>query len=167
MTTSLSTTLTLQIQATLSRALDLDTAQDPLSLTRSVALSDGAGAGQADASFHDRRTLASAAGEDLDVAAGLTDAFGQAVALARVKALYLRNLSAGDALLVGGAAVGALGLFADPSDVLALRPGGILLLTAPDADGVPVAGSGKLRLEHSGDTGEDLDYEIVLIGASA
>ena len=72
-----------------------------------------------------------------------------------------------DALYVGGAAANALGLFADGSDKLVLRPGGMLLVTAPDADGIEVGSNDKLKLEHSGDTTSSLEYEIVILGASA
>ena len=167
MSTALSTTITVQVQATLTKAMDMGTAQDPLSLTRTVSLADGTGADQADRSFHDQRTLAASASEELDVAGVLTDAFGTTVSLARVKALLVRNLSADDSLLIGGAAANALGLFADASDVLKLRPGGIFLVSASDVDGVAVGADDKLKMAHSGDTTTSLDYEIVLIGASA
>ena len=164
---SLNTTVKLSLQATLRKSLDLTTAQDPLNFTQTVTLTSGTGADQADQSWHDRRTLASAASEELDLSGALADAFGDTLALARVKALYVKNLSDDDTLLIGGAAAGALGLFSDTTDRFQLRPGGIFLFTAPDAVGIPVGSNDKLKLEHSGDTTTSLDYEIVIIGASA
>ena len=164
---SLDTTIKLAIQAALRRSLDLATAQDPLHFTRTVTLTDGTGANQADQSFHDQRTLAGSASEELDVAGSLADAFGETVTLARVKVLYLKNLSSADKLIVGGSAANALGLFGDSSDKLELRPGGLLLVTAPDADGIEVGANDKLKMAHSGDSTANLDYEIVIIGATA
>jgi hypothetical protein len=164
---SLDTSINVSVRAALRKSLDLDVAQDPLSFTRTVTLTNGAGANQADQSFHDKRTLAASSSEELDVAGSLSDAFGDTITLARVKVLYVKNLSAGDKLIIGGAAANALGLFSDASDKLELRPGGIVVITAPDADGVAVGSNDKLKLAHSGDTTTNLDYEIVLIGASA
>lgn len=164
---SLNTTLKVSLQATLRKSLDLATAQDPLNFTQTLTLTNGTGANQADQSWHDQRSLASSAYEELDVNGVLADAFGDTLTLARVKVLYVRNLSSDDALLIGGAAANALGLFSDNSDKLKLPPGGILLITAPDATGIAVGSNDKLRLEHSGQTSTSLDYEIVIIGASA
>lgn len=162
----LDATVKVTLEATCRKSQSLGTAQDPLLLARSVPLTSGTGAGQADRSFHGRRTLASEAGEDLDLST-LADAFGDAVAMARLRVLYVRNLSSTDGLLVGGAAAGALGLFADAGDVLNLPAQGILLVTAPAAEGVVVGENAKLRCQHAGQTGADLEYEIVLLGASA
>ena len=163
---ALDASIKVTLEATLRKALDLGTAQDPLSLVRAVSLASGTGAGQANRSFHDMRTLASGASEELDLTT-LTDAFGDAVVMARLKVLYVRDLSGSDGLLIGGATAGALGLFADSGDVLKLPPQGILLVTAPDASGIVVGTSNKLKFQHAGQTGGALQYEIVMLGASA
>ncbi len=163
---SLDTSIELSVRSVLRKTLELDVAQDPLIFTRTITLTDGVGEDQSDQNFHDKRTLAASASEELDVNGSLSDTFGDTVTLARVKVLYLRNLSDGDSLLVGGAAANALGLFSDSSDILKLRPGGILLITASDLTSIPIGSNDKLKLEHSGDTTSSLQYEIVLIGAS-
>lgn len=167
MAKALTTTIKVNVQATYTDPLDLVTAQDPLSFLRTISLATGTGASQADRSFHDIRTLASGANEALDLAGVLADAFGDTLTFVKVKAIYVKNLSTTDDLLIGGAAANALALFANSSDILQLRPGGIFLVSAPDADGIAVGANDQLKLEHNADTTTSFNYEIVIIGTSA
>jgi hypothetical protein len=166
----LSSTIKAIVTAHGSKARDLATATDPLNVTRTVALSDGTGADQADQSWHDQRTLASAAGEDLDLSGALLDAFGDTVSLARVKALFVENLSADNTLILGNAASHAwAGPLGGATQTLRLRPGGVLLIVAADATAYPVsAGSADaLRVTHGGETAGALEYRVIVIGATA
>jgi hypothetical protein len=98
------------------------------------------------------------------------DPFGQAITFARVKGLIV-SASAANAnnVVIGGAASNAFtGVFGASTHTLAVRPGGLLVLTAPDASGyVVTAGTGDLlRVANSGG-GTPVTYQIVVIGAAA
>src|SRR5690242_5474997 len=85
-------TATLQVIAggELTRALDQGTAKFPFTLTDILSLTDGTGANQADRVFSDQRTLSASANEDLDFAGSLTDAYGQTITMAKLKALVVK-----------------------------------------------------------------------------
>jgi hypothetical protein len=168
----LTSQLNLSVQAELSALLDLATAQVPLNFTRAVGLANGTGAGQADRIFHDRRTLAASATEDLDLAGTLTDPFGATITFARIKALLVAA-AAGNTnnVIVGGAATNQfLTWVGAGTHTVTVRPGGVLALLAggADATGYAVtAGTGDLLRIANSAGGTSVDYDIVLIGASA
>jgi hypothetical protein len=168
----LTSQLNLSVQAELSALLDLATAQVPLNFTRAVGLASGTGAGQADRIFHDRRTLAASATEDLDLAGSLVDPFGATITFARIKALLIAA-AAGNTnnVIVGGAATNQfLTWVGAGTHTVVVRPGGVLALLAggADATGYAVtAGTGDLLRIANSAGGTSVDYDIVLIGASA
>lgn len=136
-------------------------------LSESIELTTGAGANQANEYFSDRRTLADSATEDLDLAGSLTNGLGVTVALARVKFIYIKNRSTTQVLSVGGAASNQfINWVGDATDVIKIRPGGFLLLVAPDATGYAVTAStgDKLKIAN-GAAGQSADYDIVIGGA--
>ena len=163
---SLSATLNILFNCINTKALDLNTARDILALTGGVTFTDGTGANQADTLFHDTRTLADGANETLDLYASgtLTDAFGDALTIETLKALYIKNNSTDANLLIGAAAVNAIGLFSDSSDILKLPPGGELVFIAPDATGVDITTNKNLKIAHDGTGSSDLTYDIIVIG---
>lgn len=137
------------------------------SFTETVQISNGSGANQANLLYQEETQLADAANVERDLNDGsLTDAFGDAVAMTILRALYIKNSSADASLLIGGSAATQLGLFADGSDILKLRPGGMLLVTAPDATGVAVTGSGDLKLTHDGTGSDPLTFELIALGSA-
>src|SRR3990172_6448394 len=124
--------IAISIYSRIKSALDLSTSLDTIQRNKSYSFTDGAGADQADVVWSDERTLAASATEDLDLAGGLTDAFGTAITFARVKGIYIEADSTNtNNVFVGGAALNAFAtLFGDATDKIVLRPGGALLLVA-------------------------------------
>lgn len=166
---TLQTRIKVDVGATLTTALDLATASAPVSLTRALTMLDGVAAREADRIWHDRRTIAASGTDDLDLAGALTDALGAAFTLARVRALLVAADKANTNNLVIGNATNALAsLFGAGTHTLTVRPGGLFLVTAPDAAGyVVTAGTGdQLRIANSG-AGTGVTYDIVVVGASA
>lgn len=167
---SVSSTLSLAASVMQSRASDLATAEDPLTFRHAVQLADGTGAGQADRVFHDRRTLAASASEDLDLAGSLVDAFGQTVTFARIKGLYVRA-AAGNTnnVIVGNASATAWAALLGATGTLTLRPGAGMGVVAGEADATGyVVGAGAtdfLKVANSG-AGTGVTYDIVIVGAS-
>lgn len=128
---------------------------------------DGAGAGQANKLFTDRRQLAASASESLDLAGGLTDGLGATLTFAEIKGLLIQaHESNANTLLIGGAASNAfINWVADATDVMVLKPGGLLLLLAPDAAGYAVTpGTGDLLKIANGGGSTAVDYDIIIIG---
>ena len=166
----LTSKVTVEVAATHVSLLDLANATVPLSVARAIALADGTGLGQADRIFHDRRTLAASANEDLDLAGVLTDAFGAVITFARIKALLIAaDPGNTNNVIVGNAAAnGFVSWVGAATHTVTVRPGGLLLLAASDVTGytVTAATADLLRVANSG-AGTSVTYDVVLIGASA
>ena len=174
MATALSGAVKITCEPSLKKALDMSTVQDSVTTDGIIswALAFGTAADQANDVWHDQRTLAQSATEELDVSGTLLNAFGDTFTPARIKAIFIKTSSGSTAnLLVGGAAANAFStMFSDASDVLVIRgAGGGVMLMAPDATGYVVTGAtgDLLKMTHDGSTTEDMVYDIILIGASA
>lgn len=167
---ALQTQLSLSVTATQTSALDLSTVSAPLSKVVNKTLTSGTGADQADKIFHDQRTLAASATEDLDLAGSLTDAFGATITFARIK-LILITAAAGNTnnVLVGGASSnGFVNWVSSATDVVVVRPGGALCLIAPDATAYAVtASTGDLLTVTNSSSGSGVTYDVVLVGSSS
>lgn len=167
----LTSSLSVAASADLTSALDLATGSVPLALRRAVSLTSGTGAGQADKVFHDRRTLAASATEDLDLAGVLLDAFGAAITFARIKGIVVAAAAANaNNVVVGAAAATQWATLLNAAGTVTLRPGAVFAAMAgvTDATGWAVtAGTGDLLKVANSGAGTSVEYDIVLIGASA
>lgn len=166
----LQATIKAAIRGLHSRTLDLGAGSFPLDKVASIELLDGVGVDQADRLFTDQRTINASSNDDLDLAAVLTDAFGQTITFARIKAILV-VAAAGNTndVVIGAAAANAfVGPFGASTHTVRVRPGGMALLACKDATGWAVtAGTGDiLRIANSAG-GTSVTYDIVLIGASA
>jgi hypothetical protein len=164
------TKLVVSATATQTNPLDLMVAKASVAFEALVSLGSGTGSGQADRLWTDRRTLAASGSEDLDLAGVLTDAFGATITFARVKGLIVKAAAANsNNVIVGGAAATQWATWAGAAThTVTVRPGGAFALFAPDATAYAVtAGTGDLlKIANSG-AGTTVDYDIVVIGASA
>lgn len=157
-----------RINLNVSKSLDLSSVQDTLAKSvKTTFSSDETAAHEVDTVFHDKRTLATAANETLDLTASLTNAFGDLVTIFDLKLLYVRNTSTTDSLLVGGAASTQLPIFDDGSDKLLMPPQSHFVLVFEDENGLIVNSNDKLKMEHNAETASSLDYEIVMLGLSS
>ncbi|UUU21716.1 hypothetical protein [Streptomyces sp. DSM 40750] len=166
---TLSTNMRLNLQSTLSSALDLVTSRAPLVYESIIDLASGVGANQADKIFADTRTLAASATEDLDLAGVLSDPLGAALTFARIKAVLVKAAAGNtNSVQVTRPAANGVPLFIAAGDGLAVRPGGLFLWVAPDATGVAVtAGTGDLLTLTNSAGSTSVTYDVVIIGASA
>lgn len=159
--------INVNVTGQLTAALDLEGVVSTLSKKMLLALSDGTGANQANNCFSDTRTLAASASESLDLAGALVNAIGQTIAFTKVKAIMI-FAAAGNTndVVVGGASSNG---FATPFGAAAhtarVKPGGSLILTAPDVNGYAVtAGTGDLLQIANGAAGTPVTYDVILIG---
>lgn len=166
---ALTSELTVKAACTLTSALDLATASVPLTMTNRIRLTSGTGADQADLIFHDTRTLAASAAEDLDLAGSLTDALGSTLTFARIKAVIVSADSANtNDVNVTRPSANGVPLFLAASDGIAVRPGGVFAWVAPDSTAVAVtAGTGDLLTFTNSAGSTSVTYDVLLIGASA
>lgn len=138
----LSLKMVLQMVGSLTSARDLSIPADNFSVDYTKAFSNGTGANQGNMIWHDQRST-DGTGEDLDLAGGVTSAFGAALTFTAVKGILIVASAANSGnVVVSRPASNGLVLFAAASDALAgLKPGGAFLFTDPSAAGLTVTAS--------------------------
>jgi hypothetical protein len=166
---SLSAKIAVMISAALSGAADIGAVvQEINNYGPSVTFADGSGANQANKLFTDQRVIAASGNEALDLAGVLTDALGQATSFTKVRAILVKASAANvnDVLVGGAASNGFATMFGDATDVLKVKPGGFVLLVAPDANGyaVTAATGDQLKVANSG-AGTGVTYDILILGS--
>lgn len=164
---SLSGKVSLNVDVTLASVLDIGTAEYRPSYSATFALQNGTGANQANELFCDTRTLAASASENLDLAGALTNAFGATITFDKIKALIVKAAAGNtnDVLVGGAASAQASAFFGDVTDVVKVKPGGMVAFVAPDANGYDVTAttSDLLKIANSAG-GTSVSYTIILIG---
>lgn len=160
--------LQMLVQGAYEASRDVANARQDISHQRTLQLASGTANGQADLFFADTRTLAASASEDLDLAGGLTDAFGSTLTHVEIVGVMISALAANtNNVLVGGAASNAWGaIFGATNDILVLKPGASLLLMCDTGYAVTAGTGDLLKIANSG-SGTGVTYTIVLIGRSA
>lgn len=167
----LTTRLSVTASAQQTTTLDLGSASAQIAKPYTIDLADGTAAGQANRIFHDTRTLAASATEDLDLAGVLTDAFGVSLTFARIKGLIVSAAAANtnNVILGGAASNGFISWVGAATHTLTIRPGATLALMAGAADAtgyvVTAATADLLRVANSG-AGTSVSYDVILVGCS-
>jgi hypothetical protein len=169
-------TITTQLTAILTNALDLSTPDDTLSLSKKMTLTGGTGVGKGDQLWHDTRTLTTGATETLDLYGSLTNGLGQTVNFNTIRGMVIVNPSTTSTLEYGGAASNAWApMFKSATDIGVIRMSAsttslaYVIYTAPDATGYDVtAGTAdQLKITHGGEDSISTSYQIILIGEQA
>lgn len=138
---------------------DLGTAVDKCSIARGVQYTDGVLTGQCDVIYHDVLPVTTLDEVDFNGVV-LKDAFGVGIAIVKLKALYIKNLTGG--LLTIGAAANPMDIFGTAAtDTLELVDDGQWLMTWPGT-GLAIAGAGELEFVHA--EGGAKDVEIIAVG---
>ncbi len=168
---TLKSTLAISASAQLAGSTDLATIQSPLAFQRAVNLGNGTAVGKADRMFADKRTLAASATEDLDLAGALLDALGGPAAFARIKGLIIAaSKDNTNNVIFGAASSNAWATLLNSTGTVTLRPGAAACFMAGAADPTGwavTAGTGDLLKVANSAGGTSVDYDIVVIGASA
>ena len=134
-------------------------------------LANGTAAGQADRIYAGTRTLAASTTEDLDLAGGLTDAFGSTITFVKVKALLIVAAAANtNNVVVGAASANQWVTRFNSTGTTTLRPGATACYIAGSADAtgwtVTASTGDLLKVANSG-AGSSVSYDIVIVGTSA
>ena len=154
------------ISAEQTNPIDLGTGKIPIELAAVLDFTDGTGAGQVSKVWSDRRTLAASATENLDLAGGVTDAFGNTLTFATIKGIMIKAADANvNDVVVGGAGSNTfVGPFADATDKIKVRPGGVQLNAQRGTGWTVTAGTGDILLMANGAGSTEVVYEIVIVG---
>jgi len=112
-----------------------------------------------------RRSLTNSASETIDLDGGVTNSFGTQLDFAEVRLVFISAASTNTAALnVGGAAANAFSTWlGDASDVVSIRPGGVLMVVGPDDTAYTVSTNGNLKIQNGG-TG-NATYDIYIGGS--
>lgn len=167
---TLDTKFHVELVADAASPLDLTSASSRLSFVRQINLATGTGANQSDRIWSDERTLTASSTEDLDLTGTLVDPFGATLTMARVKLVVVYALpgNTNNVVLGNAASNGWVGPFGAATHTIAVKPGGLIAMIAPDATGWPVtAGTGDLLHVANSAAGTSVTYDIAVIGSSA
>lgn len=163
--------LRLTIQAQISKNISLTTL-GPINAGVDIisVIANGTGAGQVDALYSKRLTIAdSGTPTDIDLAGALTDPFGDTVTFAEAHVLYVRNNSTANLLSIGGDAAAVSTLFGNANDIVKLRPGGWICIACGDADatGYAITGTTADVLQFAISAGTNETCDVIIAGRSA
>lgn len=165
---SVTATIKSSVTGTQASTLDLATATIVYSLANNIALTSGVAEGMIDKLFSDTRTLAASGTEDLDVYAGLLDALGSALNLAKLKLVLITADAANtNDVVVSRPASNGVPLFGAASDAISVKPGGTFMWVAPETGVTVTASTGDLITITNSSGGTGVTYSVVLLGTSA
>lgn len=136
---------------------------DPTTVAEQLSWLDGTGADKANQAFQYVGSIVASGADTFDLTSGQVDAFGDALSMARVKAVYLKNLSAaGGANITIGGTTGILG------SGLVLRPQESVLKAVGDATAWAVVnGSSDSLTITNASASAAASYRLVLVGEAA
>lgn len=147
--------------------LDFSNVRDASSLTGTSSFTDGTGLDQCNQLFHDRRSLAPGASEDINLLAVSVAMFGGTITFGFdiVKAILIKNVSttAGEDFLVGGQGSNAFSAPFNNNDDAKVRvsAGGFFQCCNPTLAGWDVgAGAYALRIQNAGTTTNSYDIAV-------
>lgn len=157
-----------RVTSKITSAGDLASATANLDRTFSTPLTNGTGLNQANNSWSDRRSLATAANEDLDVSGSLTNALGVAVVFTKIKSITIYALPTNTtSLTISRPAANGVPFLLAAGDGFVLTPGGTFALTNPSDAGIAVTAATGDLINIANAAGATADYDIVIVGVTA
>lgn len=153
----------LKLTGAYASSLDLGNASYSLAETYTHRFANGTAEDQAQIIFTDTRSTAG--NDDLDLAGGVIDAFGNTLTFTNVKVLCVKAADANTTnVILGAEGTNEFSSFlGTDADTVTIPPGGMFLITNPGATGfVVTAGTGdKLRVAAASGT---VEYDIIVVG---
>jgi hypothetical protein len=157
----------LQIISALIGATDVAKPRSDIDYTQLITLADGNGADQINQIFADQRTLTASSSESLDLNGTLLNQLGAAINFTKIKGLIIMAAAGNtnDVVVGGAASNGFIDFVGGATHTLKVKPGGLLALMAPDANGYAVtAATADLLKIANGGAGTSVTYDIILLG---
>lgn len=166
MSETLTANVKVAVNATLTGDSDLGGRDYVLTYSKTLSFAHGTGADQANQIWTDTRQIAASTTEDLDLSGVLTSPLGTTLVFTKIKAIIIYAYSTNtNNVVVGGDANGLVNWVGNANDVINLRPGGFICLTAPDATAYAVtAATGDILQIANSSSGSVVDYDIIVIG---
>lgn len=155
--------------ATIVQAIGLDpAAASSINYPLEFDFTDGAGANKVHQLWSSsQRSINASSSEALDLSGTLTDVFNNSIAFTKIKAILIKaSASNVNDVVVGGAASnGFISWVGGATHQVNVKPGGLLLMVAPDANGFAVTAStaDQLKIANSS-SGTAVVYDIIIIG---
>jgi hypothetical protein len=166
---TLALSLAVAVNAMYSQALDVGAAQYPLIYNpASLVFTDGSGANQGNKLWTDTRTIAASGTDSLDLNGVLTDAFGAVLSFTKIRGLIVTSdaLNVNDVVVGGAGSNGFITWVGAAAHTVKVKPGGLMLIAAPDVNGYGVtAATGDLLLITNGGSGTSVTYTITVFGS--
>lgn len=159
--------VTVSVNLTNTNTVDLSIIPDNIKKTYNIPFTNGVGLNKAEAIFHDTRTIAASATDQLDLSGTLTNKFGTVVQFTKLKGIFVFAApgNTNDVQVQSEAANGMVNMFLATSDGIVVQPGGVFLLVNPTSGGYPVTGgTGDLLDIINSAAGSSVDYDIILFG---
>lgn len=144
-----------------SKTVGTDIATDPIRESVLHIFDNGTGANQANKLWTVSGTISAGSFVTYDFIGGLLeDAFGDSVALTRIKAFYFYNTHATQAIAFESTIPGILG----GGGFQPVGPGGVVFVSRPDSTGIAItSGSDTITISNSGGAATGT-YDIVVVG---
>lgn len=162
-----SSRISVNFAGVLESVVDIGTVKHNVDYGATYNLIDGTGADGIKEIFADTRTLAASATENLDLAGVLTTAFGAVITFTKVKAICIKAAAGNtnDVLVGGHATAACFSMFNAATDKLKIKPGGMVLLVAPDTTGYAVtATTADMLTVANSAAGTSVIYDIIIMG---
>jgi hypothetical protein len=157
--------LNVKLDTMLTKALDLDTAVDPLLYSIALNLSNGTASGNVSQLWHDQRTLTASSAEDLDFAGSLTNAFGVTLTFVKIKFVLVKASSANtNDVNVQRIATTGIPLFLADGDGIALSPGDFFIYGSPLVGKTVTATTDDTLTFTNSAGGTSVTYDVIICG---
>jgi hypothetical protein len=166
---ALTSRVNLALDALLTGTVGLSTPQSQLNQRYDRSLANGAGVAAANSIYAATLTTGASSTTTLDVATGggLVDTLGAALALARIKGIYVKA-AAGNTnnVVVTRPAANGVPIFGAASGSFPIKPDGLFTIWDPSAAGIVVtaATADLIDFVNSG-AGTSVTYDVVIVGA--
>lgn len=144
-----------------------DGASQRVNIVKEYNFSDGTGSEQLGSWFYDESRALNATSEDLDLAGGVTDFQGDALALNNLKLVFAENLDtdSGDTLTFKPGGTNPIaGIQGGTSPTLVIPPAGLFLLVDPNGTFTVTGGSADTVAFQ---TADNSTYKVLLGGDNA
>jgi hypothetical protein len=164
---SLTTSINLRLNSTLTGTVGLATATVPLDQSYSKSFANGVGASQADKIYSIQLSIASAGTSSSDLQGSLVDALGAAFTPVKLRCIYIESASANTTNLTLFGDANSVPILNTAATTSTLQPGGIFFYCNPPLAGTTVtAGTGDI-IKIVNAAGATATVNLVLIGTSS
>ncbi len=159
--------LSFLIDGLLEGTADIGTVQHAVPWGATYNLTTGTGADNINEIFADTRQLAASTAENLDLAGVLTDVFNNVITFTKIKFIIVKAAATNtnDVMVGGHASAACFSMFNAATDKLRIKPGGFVVLVAPNSVGFAVtATTADMLTVGNSSSGSVVDYDIIIGG---